>query len=312
MEMRPGVGFGECSMSQNKKLWATLALLLTSAIWGSAFVSQKFAVDELSTSFILAARFTIAGAITAVATIKRWHFMDKGYLLGGLVTGGAMALGTGLQTVAMTFGTMPGKSAFLTAAYCVIVPFLAWIFMKERPKKNHVLSAAVCLLGIGLISLEGSLKITFGDAITLLCSIAFAGNIVSIAYFCRGRDPMLLTMLQISVAGVFGWLSVFITGGLPEHITLVAAGNVLYLAIFSTALCLCLQSIGLKYINATVATILLSLESVFGVIFSVLLYNERITMQMTAGFAVAFGAIFLSQMEALKISTKKAVENPEN
>lgn len=299
-------------MSQNKRLWATLALLLTAGIWGSAFVFQKFAVEELSTSFIVASRFTIAGVLTAVATIKKWKRIDKGYLLGGLVAGTTMALGTGLQTVAMTFGTTPGKSAFLTAAYCVIVPFLGWIFMKERPKKNHIISAIVCLIGIGLISLDRNMRISFGDGVTLLCSAAFATNIISIAYYCRGRDPMLLTMVQICVAAVFGWISVLVTGTIPQSISLAGAGNVLYLAIFSTALCLSLQSIGLKYINATVATILLSLESVFGVIFSVLLYKEQITLKMAAGFAVVFAAVILSQLDFLKEIGEKPVESAEN
>ncbi|MDD3394707.1 MAG: DMT family transporter [Anaerotignum sp.] len=299
-------------MSQNKRLWATLALLLTAGIWGSAFVFQKFAVEELSTSFIIASRFTIAGVLTAVATIKKWHRIDRGYLLGGLVAGTTMALGTGLQTVAMTFGTTPGKSAFLTAAYCVIVPFLGWVFMKERPKKNHIISAIVCLIGIGLISLDKNMRISFGDGVTLLCSAAFAGNIISIAYFCRGRDPMLLTMVQICVAAVFGWISVIATGTMPQSISWAGAGNVLYLAIFSTALCLSLQSIGLKYINATVATILLSLESVFGVVFSVMLYKEQITLKMAAGFAVVFAAVILSQLDFLKEVGQKPVKNAEN
>lgn len=299
-------------MSQKKKLWATIALLLTAAIWGSAFVFQKFAVDELSTSFIIASRFTIAGALTAIATIKKWHRIDKGYLLGGFAAGTTMALGTGLQTVAMTFGTTPGKSAFLTAAYCVIVPFLCWLFLKEKPKRNHIISAAICLLGIGFISLDGNLRITFGDGVTLLCSAVFAGNIVSIAYFCRGRDPMVLTMVQICVAAIWGWISVVATGGMPQQISMAAIGNVLYLAIFSTALCLSLQSVGLKYINATVGTILLSLEAVFGVIFSVLLCGEVITLKIAFGFIIVFVAVILSQLDFIRPSQEKTAKNTEN
>ncbi len=101
---------------ERRNAGATFALLLTAAIWGSAFVFQKFAADELSASFIVAARFSAAGVITALATIKKWHRIDRGYLLGGLATGITMSLGTWLQTAAMTFGTSPGKSAFLTAA----------------------------------------------------------------------------------------------------------------------------------------------------------------------------------------------------
>ncbi len=271
------------------------ALLLTAAIWGSAFVFQKFAADELSASFIVAARFSAAGVITALATIKKWHRIDRGYLLGGLATGITMSLGTWLQTAAMTFGTSPGKSAFLTAAYCVIVPFLYWLVRGEKPRANHLLSAVICLVGIGLISLNGEGGVTFGDGITLVCSVVFAANIVSISIFCEGRDPMLLTMLQICVAALCGWVGILIFGGMPEHISMGAAGNVLYLALFSTALCLSLQSIGLKYTNPTVGTILLSLESVFGVLFSILLYGETVTLRMAVGFAVVFAAVLLAQ-----------------
>lgn len=280
---------------ERRNAGATLALLLTAAIWGSAFVFQKFAADELSASFIVAARFSAAGVITALATIKKWHRIDRGYLLGGLATGITMSLGTWLQTAAMTFGTSPGKSAFLTAAYCVIVPFLYWLVRGEKPRANHLLSAVICLVGIGLISLNGEGGVTLGDGITLVCSVVFAANIVSISIFCEGRDPMLLTMLQICVAALCGWVGILIFGGMPEHISMGAAGNVLYLALFSTALCLSLQSIGLKYTNPTVGTILLSLESVFGVLFSVLLYGETVTLRMAVGFAVVFAAVLLAQ-----------------
>lgn len=280
---------------ERRNAGATFALLLTAAIWGSAFVFQKFAADELSASFIVAARFSAAGVITALATIKKWHRIDRGYLLGGLATGITMSLGTWLQTAAMTFGTSPGKSAFLTAAYCVIVPFLYWLVRGEKPRANHLLSAVICLVGIGLISLNGEGGVTFGDGITLVCSVVFAANIVSISIFCEGRDPMLLTMLQICMAALCGWVGILIFGGMPEHISMGAAGNVLYLALFSTALCLSLQSIGLKYTNPTVGTILLSLESVFGVLFSVLLYGETVTLRMAVGFAVVFAAVLLAQ-----------------
>ncbi len=280
---------------ERRNAGAMFALLLTAAIWGSAFVFQKFAADELSASFIVAARFSAAGVITALATIKKWHRIDRGYLLGGLATGITMSLGTWLQTAAMTFGTSPGKSAFLTAAYCVIVPFLYWLVRGEKPRANHLLSAVICLVGIGLISLNGEGGVTFGDGITLVCSVVFAANIVSISIFCEGRDPMLLTMLQICVAALCGWVGILIFGGMPEHISMGAAGNVLYLALFSTALCLSLQSIGLKYTNPTVGTILLSLESVFGVLFSILLYGETVTLRMAVGFAVVFAAVLLAQ-----------------
>lgn len=292
-------------MNGNRKIWANLALLLTAAIWGSGFVFQKFATDELSTSFIVAARFTVAGIVIAIAVAKKWKHMSKRCFIGGFWAGVTLAVGTAFQTVAMSLGTSPGKSAFLTACYCVMVPFMYWGVKKEKPKKNHVLSAFLCVFGIGLISLTGGGGLTLGDIATLVCGVIFAANIIVISLYSQGNDPMLFTAVQICTAAVCGWVCVLFAGGMPETVSMGAMGNILYLAVFSTCVSLTLQTFGLKYTNATVGTVLLSLESVFGVIFSILLYGEKVTARMGIGFAVVFVAVLLSQMD---FSSKKEEE----
>lgn len=282
-------------MEQKKRVQAHLLLLLTAIIWGSAFVFQKFATEQLSSWFITAARFSIAAVLLWGITFPKWGKLNKGYLLGGLITGTTMGLGTAVQTVALTLGTTPGKSAFLTAIYCVIVPFFYWFVSKEKPQKNHVLAAIICLIGIGLISLNGDMTMQAGDIVTLICGVIFACDLTAVAWFAKGRDPILLTTMQITFSAVVGWIGTFATQGLPTQISMEAAGNVLYLALFSTALCLFLQAYGLKHTDAAVGTILLSLESVFGVIFSVLLYHETVTPRMAVGFVVVFIAVLLAQ-----------------
>ncbi|MBR5816160.1 MAG: DMT family transporter [Anaerotignum sp.] len=230
-------------------------------------------------------------------TFRKWKTIDRGCLWGGFLAGFTMSLGQILQTVAMGLGTSPGKSAFLTAAYCVMVPFFGWFFMKERPKKNHLLSAVICLAGIGLISLNGGGGLMLGDGITLLCSVVYALNIIAIAMYSTGREPIVFTMVMLVTAAIFGWIGVPFTGGMPETVSMEAAASILYLALFCTALCMSLQTIGLKKVNATVATVILSLESVFGVLFSILLYHETVTVRMGIGFAVVFIAVLISQME---------------
>lgn len=284
-------------MNGKNKLKSTFILLLTAAIWGSSFVFQKYAVEQLSASFIVAGRFSVAGILLVLITMKKWKNIDRGCLWGGILSGLTLAVAQVLQTAAMGLGTSPGKSAFLTGAYCVMVPFLSWLIQKERPKKNHLLSAVICLIGIGLISLNGSGGLTLGDGVTLVCSVIFALNIIVISMYSQGRDPVLFTMIQICTAAVGGWISTIFMGGIPERISPEAAASILYLALFCTALCLSLQTIGLKSTNATVATVLLSLESVFGVLFSVLLYHEKVTARMGIGFAVVFAAVLLSQID---------------
>ena len=284
-------------MNGKRNIGAILILFLTATIWGSSFVFQNCAADQLPSSFVVAGRFTIASILLMAITAKKWKVMDKGCLWGGFLAGFTLALGQVLQTLAMALGTSPGKCAFLTAAYVVMVPFLLWFFQKERPKRNHLLSAVLCLIGIGLISLNGGGGLMLGDGVTLVCSVVYALNIIAIAVYSPGRDPVVFTMVQIVTAAVCGWIGVPFTGGLPESISVEAAFSILYLALFCTALCMSLQTIGLKYVNATVATVILSLESVFGVLFSVLLNHEVVTARMGIGFAVVFGAVLISQIE---------------
>ncbi len=287
-------------MNEKKQKWLAVSLLLLTAMfWGGGFIFQKYTTAIISSSFIVAARFTMASIALAIVCIKKLHLLqeDKGYLLGGAVTGVTMACGNLLQNLGMAYGTDAGKSAFLTAAYCVMVPFLGWLFFRRFPKRNHILSAVLCLAGIGLISLNTSSGIAFGDALTLISAIAFALNIVFVAHFCQGRDPIVLTMTQIWAAAISGWLVTIFTGGLPaETISAAAWGSLVYLGLFSTALCLAMESVGLKYTDPTVASILLSLESVFGVVFSVLVYHEVITCKVGIGFIIVFAAVILSQL----------------
>ena len=160
-----------------------------------------------------------------------------------------------------------------------------------------MLSAVICLIGIGLISLNGGGGMMLGVSVTLLCSVVYAMNIIAIAVYSTGRDPIVFTMVQIVTAALCAWVSVVFTGGIPETISIEASVSILYLALFCTALCLSLQTIGLKYVNATVATVILSLESVFGVLFSILLYHEEVTFRMGIGFAVVFIAVLISQID---------------
>ena len=206
-----------------------------------------------------------------------------------------MGTATAVQTVALAMGTTPGKSAFLTAVYCVIVPFFYWFVSKERPQRNHVIAAIFCLAGIGLISLNGDMTMLPGDVVTLVCGVIYACDLTAVAWFSKGRDPILLTTMQITFSAVIGWIGTLLTNGMPESVSMGAMGNVMYLALLSTALCLFLQAYGLKHTDAAVGTILLSLESVFGVVFSVLLYHEEVTPRMAVGFAVVFVAVLMSQ-----------------
>jgi len=202
-----------------------------------------------------------------------------------------------LQVGGLALDTSPGKSAFLCTTYSVLVPFLYWFVTKERPKIHHILCVFLCLAGVGILSLSGGWGMSAGDILTVLSGVPCAMNMVITAIVCRNRNTLLLTTIELWVVTIFAWLFVFFGKGLPDVFPLGAVGGIVYLGLVATALCLFLQSYGLKYAEPAIGGMLISLESVFGVVFSIILYHERITARMLLGFAVIFSAIMLSQWD---------------
>ncbi len=281
-------------MKLNKNILAKLALLLATLIWGTSFVVVKDAVDIIPTAYLLAVRFSVACALLALIFFKQLKKITKEYLLHGLIIGTCLFLAYYIQTLGIE-DTTPGKNAFITAAYCVMVPFMFWFISRKKPDKYNIAAAVICLAGIGLVSLTEDLTVGKGDALTLLAAVFYALHMVFIAMFSKDKDPTVLTILQFAVTAIFSWIASFMVKPVAFEITASLTTSVLYLALFATAACLLLQNVGQKYTNPSEAAIILSLESVFGVLFSILLYGEKITPQIAIGFVLIFVAIIISE-----------------
>lgn len=277
-----------------KKLARPLIVIAT-VIWGSTFFILKDTLDDVSVYFMLAFRFTVAAALLAVVFRKRWKAADKGCFLAGAVMGTLLFLAYAVQNFGL-LGTTPGKNAFFTAVYCVLVPFLYWIFRGARPDRFNVLAAALCLAGIGFVSWDGGFALTGGDGLTLLSGLIYACHIVAVTHFSKKKDIFLLTVLQFAVVALWSWICTVATGGLPAAGLPVRAWAVLvYLAVAATSLALLFQNVGQKYTDPSSAAVLLALEAPFGVLFSVLFSGERPTGVMIFGFALIFVGIICSE-----------------
>ena len=274
---------------------AKIALFLTAALWGSTFTIGKLASEVFSPSFIIALRFSIAGIALLIAALPKLKQLDKKYLLHGFWMGLTLFISYMFQVCGLALDTSPGKSAFLSTTYSVLVPFLYWVVTKKRPKIHHIVCVFLCLFGVGLLSLSGGWGMSAGDILTVLSGVPCAVNIVISSIVCKDRNVLLLTTIELWVVTIFAWIFVFAGGTFPTEFPLDAVGGIAYLGLLATALCLYMQSYGLKYAEPAIGGMLLSLESVFGVIFSVIIYHERITLRMLAGFAVIFITILLSQ-----------------
>ncbi len=271
------------------------ALFATAIIWGSTFVVVKGATDTMPTNFIIALRFTVGSLVLGIIFRKKLKLIDKDYIIAGLVMGVSLWSSFIVQVIGLSLDTTPGKSAFLTAIYCVVVPFLYWIIFKDRPDKFNFLAAFICIIGIGMVSLDEGLKVSFGDFLTLIGGILSAINIVFIAYYCKNKDEYLLTFLQTTVVALISWIATITMKSYPTTYSQSAFLGVLYLGVFATAVCFAFQSIGLKHTSTTSASIILSLEAVFGVLFSILIYHEEVTIKLAVGFLLIFIAVIISE-----------------
>ena len=276
---------------------AKLALLLTAMLWGSTFTIGKLATEAFCPSFIIALRFLVASIALLFAAWPLRKQLDKKYLLDGFWMGLTLFLSYILQVGGLALDTSPGKSAFLCTTYSVMVPFLYWFVTKERPKLHHILCVFLCLSGVGILSLSGGWGMSAGDILTVLSGVPCAMNMVITAIVCRNRNVLLLTTIELWVVTILAWIFVFFGRGFPGVFPVGAVGGIIYLGLIATALCLFMQSYGLKCAEPAIGGMLISLESVFGVIFSMIIYHERITARMLLGFAVIFSAIMLSQWD---------------
>jgi len=286
---------------------AKFALLLATLIWGTSFVIIKDAVNLISPNYLMALRFTGACLLLSVFFWKRLRGINFQILWQGALTGVFLYLAYIWQTHGIMF-TTPGKNAFLTAFYCVLVPFLAWLAKGSRPDRWNLIAAFMCITGIGLISLNGDLTIGKGDLYTLVGGFFFACHMVAVSNFGRGKDLIVITLLQFASAAVCFWITSLITDGEPKAISSNVILSVVYLCLFCTAAALLLQNFGQKHTSPSVAALILSLESVFGTFFSAILGKEDLTIRMICGFLVIFLAIVVSETKLSFFKIKKSVK----
>ncbi len=280
----------------NNATGGRLALLTAAVIWGTSFIVMKDTVDHIPVFQLLAIRFTLAGLLLALIFRKRLMRSARSLISHGAVCGVLLLSAYATQTFGLKT-TTPGANAFLTAVYCVMVPFMAWGFFRKRPTTYNWIAAVLCIGDIGLISLSGDLTLGAGEALTLVSGVFFALHIIALSHFGEKDDPVALTIVQFAVVAVLSWACTLLT----EHGAAFPAPAVwpqlLYLTVFATAATLVLQSVGQSLTPPSQSAILLSLESVFGALFSVLLGYEALTLPTLCGFTMVFVSVIISETQ---------------
>lgn len=283
------------------KLLAALGLIVTTIIWGSAFVVMKNSVDIISPTYLLAMRFTIAAIALILVFWRKVMKISRSDLRCGALLGVFLFVSYFFQTYGLKY-TTASKNAFITTLYVILVPFFHWLFNRVRPAKKHILAALIAVVGLALLSLEGDLSVNLGDFLTFICGIFYAVHIVFIDRYTADHDPIKMTVIQMAAAALLSWIvAPVLEGGLDVSVidrTMVF--SLLYLGIFSTMIGFLLQNVGQKYLTPNISSILLSFESVFGLIFSVAFLGDPLTVKLLAGCTLMFAAVILSVYQRKK------------
>ena len=275
-----------------KRYIAESGLLLIGILWGMGFVTVKIGLNAgMNTFYIMWLRFLGSFVLLSILFRKKIKKVSKDDLKAGVILGIIQYFGYVFQTYGAAHTTV-GKNAFFTAINVIIVPYIFWILNKKRPDIFSFSASIICMIGVGIMSLDGNLSFTHlnkGDVMTIISAFFFALQVAYTGYFGRKVHPMNLVLLQMLVGGLLFAGTQFATSGLREVIplhgeTLMA---IIYAVVFSTAIPMLLQIYCQRLTTATRASILMSTESMFAPIFAFFVLGEIMTLR------VALGAVFI-------------------
>ena len=276
-----------------RKEWIADGILtLTALIWGTGFVVMKNTLSSVPPAAIIAIRYGIATLLAAVLFRRHLKDIARADVARGALVGLLLALAYIVQTIGLDYT----KNAFLTTVYVLLVPFASWLIFRQKLSRSNFIAAGLMLAGIGCLSLDGeSGGLNIGDLLTLLCGVFYAAHIMAVERCQRKTNTYALIVLQFAFAAAFAAVyHLLFERGLPMSLHMDTVGSLLYLSVFSTTVAMSLQNIGQSMAPASHASILLSLESVFGALASCIFLGEAVTPRMLLGFAVIFAALVVN------------------
>ena len=298
--------------AKRKVLGGELALLLTAAIWGFAFSAQQLGMKHLGPC----AFNTLRSFIGAVALVPCIALLDllahrrpalwgtartaaerRALLTGGALCGFFLGVASILQQIGLQY-TTSGKAGFLTTLYIIIVPMLGWLFLKHRIGWGVWTALALALFGMSLLcGLTLHTGFSSGDLWLLACAAVFSLQIISIDHFVAKVDWLRLSCLQFLTAGAVSLPVALLRGeSFACQAIWASLGPLLFCGVLSSGMAYTLQVVGQKFVQPTIATLLMSLESVFSAVGGWLIQNQTLSMREMAGCAAILTAVLLAQL----------------
>ena len=259
---------------------AIFALFLAAFTWGSAFCVLKDTLENVSPIWLLAFRFLLAGIIMTLVCIPRMKKMSIRTLKRGIIMGIVLYFEFLFFTVGLQY-TTSSKSSFIIGSYVAILPLIYWVIRGKKPQRADILAALVCIVGLGFILLGSFDGVNKGDLISLLSAVCYAIHIVVTGIFAREEDGFLSGM---------------------------NIGSIAYLAVFCTVVPYLLSVFGQKYVKTSTSGVILSFESVFGCILSILILGEHPGVRFVIGAMLMMCSFLIVEKISLPLPKRVAVK----
>ena len=301
-----------------KRFLSPAILLLAAVIWGLAFVAQD-EVGEVPaftlgfTRSVLACVF-LAVLIPVFDRVKKSERrlisshgvgLNRFEFIGGAVAGVFLALASALQQIGINRGTDGGKAAFITALYVVIVPIYALV-LKKRAPVNVYLGVGIAAVGFYLLCIKGDFTVSPSDLLVAGCALLFPIQILAIDIFSPKSDGVRMSLVQFATASAVNLIfALAIEGGINLNSVWQNALPVVYLGIGSSGVAYTLQIIGQRGVDPSAASVILSLESVFGALGTAVILGQTLSAREYIGCAIVLFAVILTQIEVESIFKRK-------
>lgn len=298
-----------------QKLKGNLLLLLTAVVWGFSFIAQSKGVELISPVAFNGIR-SMLGAVVLIPVIflldlgkkKRNTYPPqniKTLIIGALVCGTILCTSSTLQTFGLLY-TSPGKSGFITALYMVFIPIIG-LFLGKKTRPIQWVCVLIAICGLYLMCINSELEINIGDVLTLMSAVSFSCHILVIDYFSPKVDGIKLASIQFFVCGAISLIYVLLFEELTLEPVLDCWMSIGYAGALSCGVGYTLQIVGQKYTDPTSASILMSLESVFATLATVVLValgwdltGGQLSSREILGCVLMFVAIILVQLPEKK------------
>lgn len=295
---------------KNKRMLGNILLMITALIWGTAFVGQRVGMDYIEPITFGAARMALAAlAVWLVALIidkvnagkptgmspEEEKTYKKNTVVGGIWCGLFLTAASSFQQMGLVY-TTAGKGGFITAMYMLIVPIISALLFKRKNSWLVWVAVIMGVFGMYLLSIKDEFKLGKGDALVLVCAFLFSGHILCCDYFVQKGDPIKISAMQFTVTAIISTVIALLVEEPSVEKIKSAAIPILYCGLMSGGLGFTLQIVAQKFTDPTVASLIMSLESVFAVMAGAILLHERMTTRELIGCAIMFLAIVLVQI----------------